>query len=131
VEKLKYVLLDKKGNPVPFEEVTAYTPEDVSRKLRTLKPNLYTVLTIDLAIARTGLDKEAFYIAGTFIAVSAIDGTASLIFNEPSNDQLSLAAHEVLKIPFYRLFIVNTAQATKSVTLIIGRESLFELKWIS
>lgn len=131
MERRSYVLLDEHGEPVSINEVPVYKPEDLLLHLRTLKPAFYRKVVISLAVAKTGHDSEAFVVAGDFFAVQDISGaaTAQVIFNELNQDPIDIADHLRISTPFYRFFIINTAQAGESVTLYVGRESLFSLKW--
>jgi len=129
VEKRTYVLLDEHGEPVSINEVPVYKPEDLLLHLRTLKPILYSTVKVNLATARTGIDKEAFTLSGDFLMVQDISGaaTAQIVFNEPKQDKISLVDRLAFHTPFYRFFIVNTAQVGETLTLILGRQSLFRM----
>lgn len=129
MEKRSYVLLDENGEPVSINEVPVYKPEDILLHLQTLKPILYGVVTISLATARTGINSEEFVIAGDFLEVQDISGTATakIVFNEPTYPRISVTDHLAITTPFYRFFIINTAQAGETLTLIFGKESLFKL----
>lgn len=127
--KLVTLLLDDKGKPISLNEASIYNPEEIVKKLRSVKPTLYNVLVISLATARTGVESEAFPVAGDFFTLQDISGaaTAKVVFNEPDKDKIDLSDHLRILIPFYRFFIVNTAQAGETLTIIVGRESLFTL----
>lgn len=131
MDRISYVLVDEKGEPISVNEVPVYKPEDLLRRLRTLKPTLYAITKVDLTVARVGLAGEEFIVAGDFIAVESTTGVAQIAFNEPKHGYISLVDHLVVHTPFYRFFIINTAQAGLVVNLIIGKESLFKLEWIS
>jgi len=129
MDKLGYVLVNEEGEPVAVNEVPVYTPEALLKRLRSTKPKLYKKLVIPLDGARTGVDSEAFDAAGDFLLVQDITGTATaqIIFNEPKQDPIDVTDRLRISTPFYRFFIVNTAQAGESITLYVGKESLFTL----
>ena len=131
MEKRRYVLVDESGEPIAINEVPVYTPEDILKRLRSTKPILYGKKTISLTVARVGVDNEAFVVAGDFFAVQDISGaaTAQVVFNELSQDPIDIVDHLRISTPFYRFFVINTAQAGESMTIYIGKESLFTMKW--
>ena len=86
--------------------------------------NFYQVTDIDLSIART-IDSPAFEISGDTLAVASINGTAQIVFNDWANARLSLNNTRNFTTPFFKFWIINTAQAGKSLTLNIGKDALF------
>lgn len=96
-----------------------------AEKLATLRqeaPERYSSFTLSLAAARANVE---FPIAGSYFYIH--DGTDSAAtitvrFNELRNNPLPVVRGEGYKLPFYRMFITNTAQAGKSVTVVIGVE---------
>lgn len=84
-------------------------------------------LTINLASAR---DRELLEIAGLFIyADDATDVTSLLTIqhNELESGALAITKNYGIIYPFYRLFLTNTAQASKTITLTIGRAAPFNV----
>lgn len=80
-------------------------------------------VTIDLSTARTD---ELLEVAGLVIyAENATDATASLQIrhNELSSGLITLTKSYGQVYPFYRLYLTNAAQASKTITLTIGRAS--------
>lgn len=96
--------------------------KSTARFIRDNKPKTYYTKTISLAEART--DKELLF-DGDNIIVDSIDGEAYIKLNEKAHDNIDLRTHRTLKGTFIRLYLTNTAQAGKSVTLMIGRAEQF------
>ena len=80
----------------------------------------YTLLTYPLDTARAN---ESIFIAGSYIYVLTLDGTAKIKLNEISGDDIDLFKYRQIISPFYRLFLTHTPQATKVLTLAIGVSS--------
>lgn len=81
---------------------------------------VYATRTIDLSTARSN---EEFSVAGNyFIILDATDLNANIQirFNTLAADQLTFKKRQGVEVPFYRLFITNSAQAGKTITLIYG-----------
>ncbi len=102
-------------NEHPLHRVLEYVDE--------VNPDLYVTLVVDLAVAHTG---QVFPFAGDVLSVESIDGTASIAFNDAEKPQVSLNKNRRFVTPFRRFYITNTAQATKQMTLIIGRDAKFD-----
>lgn len=84
-------------------------------------------ITIDLATARNNLLLE---ISGLVIYASdASDNSCNLQIqhNEQSNGLITITKNYGVEFPFYRLYLTNTAQANKTITLIIGRAAPFSI----
>jgi hypothetical protein len=80
----------------------------------------YTLLTYPLDTARSN---ESIFIAGSYIYVLVLDGTAKIKLNEISGDDIDLFKYRQISSPFYRIFLTHIAQATKTLTLAIGVSS--------
>lgn len=97
-------------------------------ELKNQRLQLYDTLTFDLASARS--DVELAFV-GTYIYAIEVTGTDANIqvkFNESFRKAITLVKNRGLRIPFYRLFLSNVAQAGKSITLVVGSESdIFEV----
>lgn len=81
---------------------------------------LYKTITLDLSTART---EQLFPIVGNYFMI--IDGTdinvnIKVRFNLGSADALTLKKRQGFKIPFYSVYLTNTAQASKSITIAYG-----------
>lgn len=90
--------------------------------MRSAKPIVYDTYTFDLGTARTD---EVVDIVGDFMAVTEITGTVTAKFNEKDRSALPLAQIRMFTTPFYRLYLTNTAQAAKTMTVIVGRDAGF------
>jgi len=80
----------------------------------------YTILTYPLDIARAN---EPLFIAGSYIYVLNLDGTAKIRLNEISRDDIDLFKYRQIASPFYRIFLTHTAQATKVLSFAVGVSS--------
>ena len=90
-------------------------------EIKERKP--YNRLNISLASAQTD---EVLDMDGDFIIVESLNGSCSIKLNERSNNPIDLAIFKTIRSPFDRLYITNTAQAGKSLILMIGGEASFE-----
>ena len=102
------------------EEYYEWALEQVKRR----KLSVYKTKTIKLDDART--DIEFSDVQGDALAVISIDGTVNIRLNEKENDLISL--NNCREIPtgfFYRIFVSNTAQTGKSITLYFGHAAGF------
>lgn len=94
---------------------------------RTNRPASVQTITIPLDNARTDELKE---VAGLLIYVeNATDANVSLQIkhNEISSGLITLTKSYGAVFPFYRLFLTNTAQAGKTITLTISQASPFQI----
>lgn len=90
--------------------------EDI--KTKRIKP--YSLLTLDLSTARSEYEITG---AGNYFLVfdaTDISTNVQVRFNETSADQVTLKKRQGLEVPFYRVFLTNTAQAGKTVTIAYG-----------
>lgn len=85
--------------------------------LRGKRVKNYTILTFPLDVARAN---EPVIIAGSYIYVLTLDGTAKIKLNEIIGDDIDLFKYRQIGSPFYRLFLTHTAQATKVLSIAIG-----------
>jgi len=92
-------------------------------ELRAQRIQVYNSIILDLAIART--NEEMVFTGNYIYALEATDVDANLDirFNELFRSAINIKKGRGLRIPFYRLYITNTAQADKTLTLTIGIES--------
>lgn len=96
------------------------TKDEIPQALREDQIRLYTVLEIDLGIAR---DDEQLQIAGTYFKViKATDPNTeiSVKLNADRNDLLPLSRGSGFRMPFRRLWLTNVAQAGKKATIFIA-----------
>lgn len=93
------------------------TLKQTLEELRTQRVKYYTVLDYTLDAARSN---EPLFIAGGYIYVLSLDGTAKIKLNEISADDIDLFKYRQIATPFYRFFLTHTAQAGKVLSLAIG-----------
>lgn len=86
-------------------------------ELKGKRVKYYSVLNYTLDDARSN---EPLFIAGAYIYVLALDGTAKIKLNEISADDIDLFKYRQIATPFYRFFITHAAQAGKTLSLAIG-----------
>lgn len=105
MEKQKYI------GGVNFEE------------LRAQRIQLYNTLTLDLGTARN--NEELPHTGNYLYVLEATDILANvqIRFNEISMNSVTVTKGRGVRVPFYRLYITNAAQAGKSITLGIAVES--------
>lgn len=103
--------------PTPFEAKV--------RRLERTKLKPYQLITKDLGIARTD---EGIVIEGDTLVVSELDGEVKVRFNEPDADQFTLTLNDIYEGIFYKLFLTNTAQSDRAVTLVVGKAGAFRLE---
>lgn len=88
--------------------------------IRSKNASTYRMITIDLSIARSEFELA---IAGAYIfGFAATDAIANIDIklNENRNDTIPFSSQKFIDAVFYRLFLTNTAQAGKSITLAIA-----------
>lgn len=88
--------------------------------IRKNRRQVYKTRTLDLTTARS---EEEFTVAGNYIIIldaTDLNANIQLRFNEMEADQITLKKRQGLKVPFYRMFITNAAQAGKTVTIAYG-----------
>ena len=88
--------------------------------LKGKRVKYYTILNYTLDSARAN---EPLFIAGAYIYVLNLDGTAKIKLNEISGDDIDLFKYRQIASPFYRIFITHMAQASKVLSLAIGVSS--------
>jgi len=99
----------------------------VLRRIERDRPTLYEPITVDLSVARDlSAGTYAFETPGDTLAVVSITGTATIIFQDKTMQAVSLAHVRRFVTPFKRFWIINTAQAGKSITILVGRDASFE-----
>lgn len=86
-------------------------------ELRGKRVKYYTILNFTLDNARSN---EILNIAGAYIYILTLDGTAKLRLNEISSDEIDLFKYRQIVSPFYRIFLTHTAQAGKTLSIAIG-----------
>lgn len=91
-------------------------------KLKTLRLKDYQIMTVNLALARTN---ELVLAVGDYIGIAALTGSCTMRINEVGFDAANLAIIDEIKMPFYRFYLTNTAQAGKTLILYIGGKSSF------
>ncbi|MBA7603110.1 hypothetical protein ES703_10214 [subsurface metagenome] len=92
-------------------------------ELKAQRIQLYNTITIDLATART--NEEMVFTGNYIYALEAtdVDANVDVRFNELFRAAINVKEGRGIRVPFYRLYISNAAQAGKSVTLAIGIEA--------
>lgn len=98
-------------------------PREVIRDLRSLKPQFYWPLAVDMATARTNQEK---LFEGNFISVDRVftAGKLYLRLNERDNPLIDLTRMKSVQGPFYRFFLTNEA-GTGGIDLMISRGYAF------
>ncbi len=86
-------------------------------ELKTKRVKYYTILNYNLDNARSD---EPLFIAGAYIYVLILDGTAKIKLNEIANDSIDLFKYRQIGSPFYRIFLTHAAQIGKTLTIAIG-----------
>ena len=92
-------------------------------ELRGQRIQVYNEIVLDLNIARTN---QEHVFTGTYVYASEatdVDSNVSIRFNELFRANIKLVQGRGIRCPFYRFYLTNTAQAGKSLTLVIGIES--------
>lgn len=93
------------------------TLKQTLEELKGKRVKYYTILNYTLDAARSN---EPLFIAGSYIYVLVLDGTAKVKLNEISGDDIDLFKYRQIASPFYRIFLTHTAQATKVLSLAVG-----------
>lgn len=94
--------------------------EDQLSEIKIRRPQVYKLLTLDLTSARSEFEIP---VAGNYMVVldaTDINTSVGVRFNESYCDQATLKKRQGFKVPFYRFFITNAAQAGKSLTIAYG-----------
>jgi len=92
--------------------------------IQRYNPNFYEVLEIDLGTAHDRAS-SAFDYSGDTLAVASIDGTADIVFNNNEKPAISLNLTRNFVTPYKKFYIINTAQAGKTLKLLIGKDAQF------
>ncbi len=89
-------------------------------EIKTTRPQVYKIMTLDLSTVRS--DYEQAIAGNYFVVLEATDINANIQvrFNESYCDVATLKKRQGFKIPFYRVFITNAAQAGKTLTIAYG-----------
>ena len=92
-------------------------------ELKAQRVQLYNSIKIDLATART--NKEMVFTGNYIYALEATDVDANLDirFNELFRAAINIKKGRGVRIPFFRFYLTNIAQAGKTLTLAIGIEA--------
>lgn len=92
-------------------------------ELKAQRVQLYNTITINLATVRT--NEEMVFTGNYIYALEATDVDANLDirFNELFRAAINIKKGRGVRVPFYRFYLTNTAQAGKSITLAIGIEA--------
>ncbi len=86
-------------------------------ELKRQRVKYYTILNYTLDDARAN---DPLFIAGAYVYVLTLDGTAKIRLNEISSDEIDLFKYRQIASPFYRIFLTHTAQAGKTLSIAIG-----------
>lgn len=86
--------------------------------VKSFKPSLYQVITIDLSVAHT---KQKLEIVGTFLGVTQIvnSGSIQIAFNDPNSIALNFDSEQQIELPYYQIFYTNSAVAGASCKLVV------------
>lgn len=92
-------------------------------ELMAQRVQLYNTITIDLTSAR--VNEERVFTGNYIYALEAsdVDNTLDIRFNELFRAAITVRKGRGIRIPFYRFYITNIAQAGKTITLGIGIEA--------
>jgi len=92
-------------------------------ELKAQRVQLYHTITVDLNTARS--NEERTFTGNYIYALEATDVDANLDirFNETFRAAINIKEGRGIRVPFYRLYITNAAQAGKNITLAIGIEA--------
>lgn len=92
-------------------------------ELMAQRVQLYNTITIDLTNVR--VDEERVFTGNYIYALEAsdVDNSLDIRFNELFRAAITIKKGRGIRIPFYRFYITNTAQAGKTITLAIGIEA--------
>ena len=89
-------------------------------------------LTLDLSVARVQVE---YNIYGDVMIVESMDGTAIVCLNNKENSPLELRIGRKIYQDYFTFFITNTAQAGKTLKIVMGREGCFDINetdyWIN
>jgi len=97
---------------------TAGKPE-VTVKLAELE--WYDVRSFSLGTARTGEEIEGLYGPGDVVFAISLDGTVYIHFDESLAEQRQLHEEIPIRNKFSKLYLTNTAQAGKTLKLLIAK----------
>lgn len=92
--------------------------------LKNKEKRYFDTKEFDLGDARDRFEVEIY---GDVMFIESIDGTATLFLNEEDSKELTCYTGRKIYQDFYRFFISNTAQAGKTLKLIIGRDGCFDI----
>lgn len=101
--------------------------QDLLKYVRNNRVASIETLTIDLSVARNNFELNT---SGLVLYVEdATDLSASLQIrhNEIESGLITLVKNYGVVYPFYRIFLTNAAQASKTITLTVGRAAPFEI----
>ena len=83
----------------------------------------YEIKTVNLSKAR---DNDMMPWGGDYIRVQQIDGELDIRLDKSNADLIELDKLPILRSPFYRAYLTNTAQSGKTAILCIGKKRSFE-----
>lgn len=86
-------------------------------ELRKQRVKYYSIFDYTLDVARAN---ESLFVAGGYIYVLKLDGTAKIKLNEISGDDIDLFKYRQIGSPFYRFFLTHSAQPGKVLSLAVG-----------
>lgn len=92
-------------------------------ELKAQRVQVYDTITFDLAAAR--INEEISFVGNYLYVVEATDVNSSIDirFNEIFRKIINFKTGRGIKTPFYRLYISNTAQVGKTITIARGIET--------
>ena len=89
-------------------------------EIKKQRIKVYSILTFPLDAARSDFELT---ITGTYFYVLSQTGIASIKFNEMFSDSIDIIKNRSIIVPFYRIYLTNTAQSGLSMTVAIGVSS--------
>ena len=92
-------------------------------ELKAQRVQLYNTITVDLATARAN---EEMVFTGNYIYAlegTDVDANLDIRFNELFRAAITIKKGRGVRVPFYRFYLTNAAQAGKTLVLAIGIEA--------
>ena len=105
------------------------TLSELRNELENGSIQLYDIVEISLATARTGTANQDEVVEGTFLYAQtdgSLDGVG-VKFNSLDADTVYFDEFNGIHTPFWRLYIINPAQSGKTLKLYVGRSNESEI----
>ena len=107
----------------PFGVIVTSCDDPVA-EIQQSRAVTYRRVTINLAVARTDTEIP---VQGVFLAVEKNEGDVTIKLNRKEQPNLSLSTYPVIRSPFDRFFITNTAQPGRELIVLVSSEGEFEV----